>query len=217
MAIAFDAQASSTGSGTTLTYSHTCTGSNLILIVGIQTYLASAGGITISSVTYNGVAMTSFGTLQRTLNAEYQYMYYLVAPATGAHNIVITTTTAMDYIGGSSASYTGANQTGLPDSYTTYAAQTSTAVTTTTTTIANNCWLMGFYVSDGGGGWTAGTNTTGRATAGNAQFFDSNSVQTPAGSHSMTATHNNFILSGQMISIAPFVPVNSGASFLAFM
>jgi len=210
MSIAFDSKSNSSGSGTSLTFSHVCSGSNLILIVGIQTYLVSPTGITISSVTYDGVEMTSFGNVERTPNGEYQYMYYLIAPSVGSQNIIITTTTPMDYIGATSASYTGVRQTGQPDSYVTFPNSTGTSITTTTTTIADNSWLVGFYVVDTAGTWTAGLDTTARDAIGNARLFDSNGAKTPAGSYSLIATHPIGVLSGQMVSISPYILTNPG-------
>jgi len=216
MAIAFDAKANSSGSGTSLTYSHTCTGSNLILIVGFQTYKAAGLGNVITGVTYNGVAMTQIGIVTRNATDEFQYMYYLVSPATGAHNIVISASSSLDLIAASSASYTGSRQSGQPDSYVTSAVTSAGSVTTTTNTIADNCWLVGFYVSDMGGGWTPGANTTARDATGNCQLFDSNAAKTPAGSYSLTATHSASMVSGQMVSISPFVAsANNGNMFLA--
>lgn len=57
MAIAFDATTtSSLGSAvTSITFSHTCTGSNRILFV----CTANNGGANVTGVTYNGVAMTN--------------------------------------------------------------------------------------------------------------------------------------------------------------
>lgn len=215
MAIAFDAKSN----GTSQTVSHTCTGSNLILVTGFITYRAAGSANSVTGVTYNSVAMTQAGELTRNATSEYQYIYYLVGPATGAHNIVVSTSNTLDAFGMSSASYTGASQTGQPDSYATEGPYGSGSITVTTTTVADNCWLAGFFCIDNGTPpWTAGTNTTLRDATINEVFADSNGVQTPAGSHSLTATHaSGSAISAQVISIKPPSTVNSGSSFLAFM
>ena len=58
--------------------------SNRLLIVDITANAISS----ISSVTYNGVAMTQL--LSNSVAANSHQVYYLVAPATGTHNLVIT-------------------------------------------------------------------------------------------------------------------------------
>lgn len=155
--------------------------------------------------------MTLSGTVTRTTNGEYQYMYTLVAPATGAHNIVITASATMDLIAASSVSYTGTKQSAQPDAYTTVPVGTATSVTTTATTNYDNCWLAGFFVSDGGGGWTAGASTTLRDPTGNCIFLDSNAAKSIPGSYSLIATHASNMLSGQMISIIPVESTKSAS------
>ena len=92
MAIAFDAVTGYTLSGTTSdTFAHTVTGANTILWVCAQT--GSAGTPAISGVTYNGVSMTAAASsgVQTGSNANQRiFLYYLVGPATGAHNVVIS-------------------------------------------------------------------------------------------------------------------------------
>lgn len=67
-----------------------------------------------------------------------------------------------------------------------------------------------YYVGDTAGAWTAGLDTTARDAIGNARLFDSNSAKTPAGSYSLIATHPIGILSGQMVSISPYILTNPG-------
>lgn len=211
MAIAFDAKSN----GSTQTISHTCTGSNLILVVGFLTYRIAGTANSVTGVTYNGVAMTQYGVLERAATSEYQYMYYLVGPSTGANNIVVSTSNTLDAFQCSNASYTGVQQTGQPDSYVTVAPSSSGGITATTTTVADNCWLAGFFCSDTAGSWTAGANTTLRDASGNNQFCDSNGAKTPAGSYSLITTKASGIDSGQMVSISPFTAsTTNGNMFL---
>jgi len=81
----FDAASNgSTNSGTSLTVSHTvATQRNRVLIVGIGT-----GGADPSGVTYNSVAMTRFSGNNR--NTTYSSLWYLIAPATGSNDIVVS-------------------------------------------------------------------------------------------------------------------------------
>ena len=203
MAIAFDAQsASSFSSGTTNTFSHTCSGSNGILYVGVYDGLNNVTG-----VTYNGVSMTLVNSFAMTGGAAGQYirLYQLVSPATGANNVVITCSAAGNTYG-NGVSYTSASQTGQPDAQNTGGASTGTSLTTSVTTTADNCWVVGFaYMA---GTISAGTNTTLRSTnaGGILAIFDTNAAQTPAGSKSVQTTSGTSGFNGHVIaSFAPAV------------
>lgn len=67
---------------TSHTFSHTCAGTNRVLVVNIFSSDAYPTG-----VTYNGVSMTSIASQA---SFGYQRTYILVAPATGANNIVVS-------------------------------------------------------------------------------------------------------------------------------
>lgn len=142
---------SSAGAGGTnltspLTWSHTCAGSNRVLIVGINWGPGSLNDSTfaITSVTYNGVAMTlvpSSLTHTNNINHGFCVMYYLVAPATGANNVVVTWTNsgpnAGDGIGAGSLGFTGVNQT-TPFSNLATAFGNSTATSVAVTSAVGN-------------------------------------------------------------------------------
>jgi len=89
------------------TASHACTGSDryLFALAGID-----RSGTSFMGVTYNGVAMTQLVT-RTDPNTVQLALYGLVAPATGAHNLVlsVSSTSAQIFVYG--ASYTGVHQT----------------------------------------------------------------------------------------------------------
>lgn len=202
MAIAYDnASGSSTGSASSLTYSHTCSGSNRILFVFVCRFNTQ----TISSVTYGGVTCT-FIAESTVAGSEPVAVYYLVAPATGANNVVITLSGA-SFIFASSSSYTGAKQTGQPDgSATGKATSTSHAISVTTT--ADNCWGVAAYRAEGDGATSAGAGTTLRYNiAGGTQLYDSNGPKTPAGSLTLTATSLNQTVDRAMVTFSPALPL----------
>src|SRR3990167_4760354 len=171
-AIGFDSAASSTGSGvSSLTFSHTSTGSNLILIVNF--WLDEAFGDAGASVTYNSVSMTEAGHSGLGGIAN-QYIFYLVAPDTGAHNVVISLNAAKDIEAGS-ITYTGAKQTGQFDAIEEHsqAGPTTGTWTEDVTTVADNSWHIfsglvgGTHVIGSGGSvkrsrqkraWVGGSN-----------------------------------------------------------
>lgn len=127
--IAFDASGgiAKTDSSTSITFGHTCSGENRILIV------FSGAGSTFSGVTYNGTAMTQLAGSSQT--------WYLINPDTGSHNVVCTVP------GGQtasvvSASYTGVDQSSPIDSSHSDNFNRSSPWTINTTVVANNCWLI---------------------------------------------------------------------------
>ncbi len=127
-AVTFDAQSSGSGTATTnITWSHTCTGSNLILVVEVVTNAASD---TVTGVTYNAVAMTSAGAA--TLNTGVtSRIFYLANPATGAHTVSVTASGSAA-IGGMSQSFTGAAGTVNGRVVTTGSATTASLTVTST-------------------------------------------------------------------------------------
>ena len=199
--IAFDATAQGKVLGaTSLSYSHTCTGSNLILFVGIN--LFNPGSDLVTGVTYGGVALTQL-TKQNAQGSEV-YLYYLIAPTTGANNIVISTSSSVD-IRSISASYTGVIQITSIDNSTVNNANAST-ITTSLTTINNNCWMISFIADSTARIPSAGTGVTSRNTnADVSNLGDSNGNITPAGSYSMT--WNDTGTAGLNVVQASFIPV----------
>ncbi len=205
MAIAFDSTttpAARVNAGTTMTQSHTCSGANRFLTVNV------GHSTTISSVTYGGVAMTQIGTTSTDGVWNSTSTFWLIAPLTGANNVVITVATSwviMCHI----ASYTGARQSGVPDATVTNWPTTTTSWTQTVTTIENDTWLI---MCSKWRSWlaiTAWANTFIRA---NIEVLftglfiaDSNSSQTPAGSKSMNITSASQEYNGTMFSLAPSV------------
>lgn len=130
MAIAYDndtdGQATSSG---TLSYSHTCTGSGLVLVVGIT--WAHASGRDVSTVTYNSVSMTK--AVDR-LNGDGSFgtsVWYLANPALGSNTLTITMDYGVTGLQANATSFTGCDVDD-PIGATNTAANLSVAVTTDT-------------------------------------------------------------------------------------
>lgn len=194
-------------SATSITVSHTVSGSNRILFAGFTIDFADVA----TGCTYNGAAMTQINKVQSSASGRWNYLYYILAPATGTHDIVCSASTAVLWLF-FSASYTGVNQSltytgGSPtDNSNTNSATTGTSITGTVTTLADNSWTImsgsnGCCQANNGTGmnlWEPDDNT-------GAQFMgDSNGVITPAGSNSMTVTWASSNYSG--VIIASFSP-----------
>lgn len=204
-AIAVQNTAQSTvSSATSLTFAHTTsTGSNRILLVGVDTVPTSDR---ITSVTYNG-SSASRASSQSNGVSRREYMYYLTNPSTGSNNVVITASSAT-YINGASVDYTGAAQTGQPDSSNATSGANSTSYSITFTTVCNNSWSAVMVGTDAGGSNpTASTNSTSRVVVSadsGVELFDSNAAITPAGAYAMSFTSPvSTVWVGAGMSIAP--------------
>lgn len=206
MAIALDATSStSSASASSLTWAHTITGSQTILIVGV-----GMDADTTCTVTYNGVSMTEIGNAQRSAGGVKTFLFYLVAPTTGTNNIIATLGTATKVASGAT-SYTGAAQSGQPDSFTATFNDATTSFTVSTTVVASNCWLVGATrMQDGlaepttaGGVTRTEAPTTG---AGQKTVLSDSNGTVGTGSQSITwgqGSADN--ISGVVASIAPYV------------
>ena len=211
MAIAFDAAAQGSSTVTTVTFAQTCTGSNLVLFV--EAY--STTGDDVTGITYNSVAMTQLAKISKNGSAEKLYLYYLIAPATGSNNVVVTRSGTGGFLHGAAASFTGALQSGIPDS-TNQAAQTvaATSQIIATTTVLDNCWLVGAWVCDNGG--ISGQSGT-VVRAGDTTFdvlASGEAAVTPAGSASLAVNCNNTKSAGIVASFAPVLDTANHSSLL---
>ena len=210
MPIAFDTavDGSLVNPGTSLTWSHTHTGNNLLSLVSVfgDTQGGDVDGSKITGVTNNSVSMTE---LARVLPSgdRWLYLFYLLAPATGAHNIVVSASSSI-VIAGQSASYTGVKQSGFPDNSTTNTANTALDITTSLATSANNCWTF-LATKNSIGASAADTGSTLRISNANGMgIYDSNALITPAGSYSMKVNIGS--LANWAAIMASFAPADTG-------
>ncbi len=145
MAIAKDITSTAAASGTNLTtdltWTHTCTGSNLALVVGVVTQTAT--NINPTSVKYNGVSM-SLLTTQGNANPNLQLaVYYLANPTIGANTIDVNWSGASVARSGAiaiSLTGTAASPAGNGASN----AQATTTPSLPTTTGTANSWIIDF-------------------------------------------------------------------------
>ncbi|HEY1799727.1 MAG TPA: C25 family cysteine peptidase [Terriglobales bacterium] len=88
----------------------TVTGTNNVLIVGVSMNISGNTGATVSSVTYNGAALTLAGAHNDAGDTRRVEIWYLAAPATGTHNIVVNYSATVGAVVGAT-NVTGADQT----------------------------------------------------------------------------------------------------------
>jgi hypothetical protein len=213
--IAFDAGSSGYDhtNGTSLTVSHTISGSNRILFVSVTMNQATPGQAAdlVTGVTFNGVALTQLGkvaTHSCCANSIETYLYYLIAPDTGTHDIVVSySSVGNQYVFVADSSYTGASQTGVPDASAESAPNIfpSTSATGTVTTVADDDWVvMGSYSGDGN--TSAGSGTTVRATSPTLDrqvLSDNGGPVDPAGSVTLTVNGNSDRVGSVTAAFAP--------------
>lgn len=185
MAVAFDAvgpssagatRAASTSSPAAQTWSHTCTGTELFLVImaayGAQT---NDGTASTPTVTYNGVAATQIGTRKHNNNGSNGFveLWGLVAPATGANTVSVSYPFTSDNISLSlgSVSFTGVDQT-TPVAHTNTAAGASATPSCAVTSATDNMTVAVLGCGNSVNSATAGTsrwirNTDGNSAGGN--------------------------------------------------
>jgi hypothetical protein len=140
MAIAFvnDANLGYVSSASSFTVSYTC-GSNanemLFLLVegdAINDYITGA--------TYAGASMTLLGKADRPSTSRWMYCFYLLNPASGANNVVISASNTCDIILACISEYSGVG--GL-DTANTNTTSSSNFTFTVNTSIANDWAILG--------------------------------------------------------------------------
>lgn len=110
MAISINATSSASATNVnSLTFSHTVSGSDTILFVGISNN--GNPPIAISGVTYNGSAMTAVWNTKGTCFYVGSALFYIINPTTGTNNVVISWTSTSGYVSAGAVSMTGVHQT----------------------------------------------------------------------------------------------------------
>lgn len=138
--ITYDAVSNSgiqTGSSTS--WSHTCTGSNLFLAVDVA--ILNGSGYSISSITYNSVAMTLIGSKTSSGSGLFTiFCYGLINPATGSHTVAITLSSSTNWAA-AAVSYAGVHQTTPTEGFNGDTSDNNTTASVNVTSIADNCWI----------------------------------------------------------------------------
>lgn len=134
MAVAYD-NSSNSGSltGSSTSFSHTTSGSGRLLLVGVYQQSGS-----VSSITYNGVALTSLATTSL-FGAIRMTVYYLLAPASGSNTVAVTLSGSTNF-GVIAESFTGAGGVGT--------AVTSTSLSGTTRSVSVTTAYSNSIVAD---------------------------------------------------------------------
>lgn len=193
----------SASSQSSLTWTHTTTASqsNLLMIVGVG---ITGSTNTVSSVTYNGAPLTKIGNIACASGGSCdEELWYMVAPATGAHSVIVTASGSSNIYAGA-VTYYNANQSsplGTPVTNTGGSSPSSVTVSSSTSQT----------IVDGITDWSNGG--LGSASAGQTQLWrlggpNSGTSSKPGAAGSTTVGWS--INYGNWAAIA--VPVNSVGS-----
>lgn len=162
-------------SASPLTWNHAYNGN--LLIVPVYRVENS-----ISSVTYDGVALTKAATVLSSVTAHELTFWYLIGGANGTKQIAVTPS-AGSFVAAVSASYTGADQTAQPDNFATENSGASTsAYRVSLTPNVDNCWIL--LVGENDEVFNSQTNCVVRQLNAVSSFalFDTNGPISPAAS-----------------------------------
>lgn len=181
-AISFDAAASSFQSNvTSSSIPFTTSGVNRMLLVGITADLATDK---VSTVTYNGVSMTRLAAFLTPAD-RWTYLYSLLNPAIGAHNVVVSLSGTSN-IATINASYDGVLQLGQPNATSSATSTNATSTNASVTTKKNGDWVA-MFVDNSGAGQTPNNAMVLRNNNG-IEFWDSNRGISPFGAFNVTTT-----------------------------
>lgn len=164
-----------------ITWSHTCSGTNRLLVVGYGLGTSSDAGLTVAA-TYNAISMTAT-TLVHTNNGTsgFVQMFYLINPPTGANTVSLTASGPGTFaIEGGSISFDGADQTtGIRNFNSAFGSSTTPSATITSTagnmvvaivtngnTIASSSQTSQYIANNTGGATGGGCCNAGATAAG---------------------------------------------------
>lgn len=216
MAVALDAVSNGNASGaTSLTVSHTCTGSNLFLAVyvGNNYNYPTSTSVRASGVTYNSVAMTAGDT--NGSNPVGGQWWFLAAPSSGTHNIVVTMPSTQN-IALAAISLSGAKQTGQPHKAVRnsgYAGSGPTWTSSSITPTTDGCMILSGNSLDGGSSinspFTEGSHDTLSALWVEAAYY----LQTTAGAIDATWAVAFNTVEHNLVAIEPAAVANTTGLF----
>ena len=219
-AIALDVAATSADStASPFTWSHTVTGTDPLLAVGVG--MAAANQPTTTAITYNSISLTKAQGNQSNPTGQFleSSVWLKGGPSTGANTVSVTATMGISgHAAGVSTSYTGAQSSSTKDASGGATGTATGSQSFTVTTVADNSWVFAVGINMAAVGPTIAANQTSRGTSAVAYSVaavmraeDTNGPKTPAGNQTMGftigagATEYGWAMSG-----ASFAPAAGG-------
>ena len=167
----------------------------------------------ITGVTYNGVAMTLCEKLAG--GDRYSYLFYLVAAASGANDVVVSAS-GSTFMAANVSDYDGASQTGIPDAESTTTVGDVIPQVSSVTTVGDNCWVVGTnqsYLLNIAPTAVSGCTRRGYETAfGTIGLFDNNAAKTPAGTVTFETKRSDSSSPTAKLIMASFAPAGAAAA-----
>lgn len=203
-AIAFDT--SVIGGAGSATWSHTCTGSNIGLFIGMVTTSGLA-----SAATYNSVSASLTDSIASTNGCTGQTLFFLANASTGSNTVSVTVGAGV--FQGYSCSYSGVSAIDSHAANTVGTNQSSWP--SSTTVVAANCWLIAMGSGSGNfTGVTVAVGTVRQFNAGDDGIADSNGT---VGTGSQNITFQRASAQNWSSVIASFSPAGGAAATPAFL
>ena len=170
MAIAYNTSSYVYGaSASSASFDLGCSGSDRLAVL----FAVTGGGDRLSSITVEGVSATFIAKYNIGAGNQHLYAYYYIAPPTSATTTYqINAINAADDVELHALIYTGAKQSGQPDSSNTGSG--SPNVVASTTVVSSNCWLASISRNTATGDVTPSTGTTQRQDGALGETGDSN-------------------------------------------
>ena len=194
-AIAFDASSTVDADGCitdaltpfVLSWSHTTTGSDRLLVVGIAMTDDSEN---ITGITYNAISMTNIRTDSNAgVDQGETSLWYLVNPSSGANTITATNDSSFSDGCGDAVSLTGVDQDNPLDANNGNTADNADSISSTVTTVADNAWIVDIVSKTSNpGDLTVGANQTSRQNLDGVTYDHGMSTvdgKSPAGAEAM--------------------------------
>lgn len=225
-AIALDTATSSADSDASpFTWSHTVTGTNPLIVIGVG-LCAPLSQPTTTAVSYAAVAATKARGDQSTGTSTIveSSAWLLGNPSTGSNTVSVTATLQANGHGGAtSVSYTGAQSSSTADAVNGLTGTTGTGSQSfTVTTVADNCWVFATGINSAAAGPTLAANQTSRggfdiasSVASTLRTEDTNAAKTPAGGQSMGFTVGGTQVRAWAFSGASFAPTAAAGTVTA--
>ncbi len=199
---------SSSGPGP-FTWSHTCAGSDRLLLLFVAHYHSSN---TISSASYNGVSMTAVTNGAAVTGSGYLCFittFYLVAPATGSNTVSVTPSAGLFDFGACAISLSDVHQT-VPLGTAANATGYDTTPTVTVSSATGELVVDGLVIMNSGT-LTVGAGQTQRWNAPTANAFIRYAGSTESGAASTTMSWSNSSSQTWAIVAVPIKPTGGGS------
>jgi hypothetical protein len=194
---------------TTLTTAHTVQTTHPDRLLMATVVCVDASETTPSSVTYNSVAMTQVGSTVTNTNSI--SMWRLVAPATGANNVVVTFASAVDHMDMGIADFYGVDQT-TPLGTSASATGSSSSPSVNVTAAINDIVYAGVVVHDAAGSLSPGSGQTELSESSQITLSETTSWERAA-STTVTMNHTTGNAAWATIGV-PIKPVAQGSTSL---